>query len=163
MTRTDLGNAATTMYADGDELVIERVFAAPRELVWAMMTAPEHVPHWWGPHGTTTDVLEMDVWPGGAWRWVNKFPGGEAPFRGEYVEVQQYERLVRTSVFDVAPANSGPAALETVTFEDLGATTKVVYHTRFPSPEVLSYALAQGMTKGALEQFDRLAGLLAAA
>ena len=162
MTRTDLSNEATTMYADGDELVIERVFAAAPEVIWAMMTTPEHVARWWGPHGTTTEVVEMEVRAGGRWRWVNRYAGGEAPFTGEYLEVRPYERLVRTSVFDLAPGNLGPGAVETVTLEPAGGRTKVVYHTRFPSEEVLAYALDQGMTKGALEQFDRLAGLLPA-
>jgi uncharacterized protein YndB with AHSA1/START domain len=148
------------MYADGEELVIERVFDAPPEVVWAMMTTPEHIAKWWGPHGTTTEVVEMEVRPGGRWRWINRYAGGEAPFTGEYLEVLPYERLVRTSVFDVDPVNRGPGAVETITFEPSDGSTKVVYHTRFPSEDVLAYALGQGMTTGALEQFDRLAGLL---
>jgi uncharacterized protein YndB with AHSA1/START domain len=148
------------MYAEGAELVIERVFDATRERVWAAMTAPEHVPHWWGPNGSATEVVEMDVRPGGRWRWVNKFAGGEAPFTGEYREVVPPRRIVRTAIFDIEPFNAGPAAVETITFEDLAGKTKVVYHTRFPSQEVLDSALAQGMSKGALEQFDRLADLL---
>jgi len=160
MSRQDLGNDATTMYAEGAELVIERVFDAPRERVWAAMTASEHVPNWWGPHGTTTDVLEMDVRPGGRWRWVNKDEGGEAPFTGEYREVVPPQRIVRTAIFDVEPFKAGPAAVETITFEDLDGTTNMVYHIRFPSEEALNSALSQGMSKGLLEQFDRLAQLL---
>src|SRR5687768_10526060 len=99
MTRTDLSNAATTMYADGSGLVIERVFRAWAEGSWATLTTPEHMPQWWGPHGTTTEVVEMDVRAGGRWRWINRYPGGEPPFPGDYLEVRPGERLVRTSVF----------------------------------------------------------------
>ena len=63
-----LGNERTTAYADGLDLVMERVFDAPRDLVWAVITDPERVTHWWGPHGYTTTVEEMDVRPGGRWR-----------------------------------------------------------------------------------------------
>ncbi|WP_283134478.1 SRPBCC domain-containing protein [Rhizohabitans arisaemae] len=160
MTRQDLGNATTTMYAEGAELVIERTFDAPREQVWAVMTSPEHIPQWWGPHGTTTDVVEMDVRPGGRWRWVNLFDGGRAPFTGEYLEVVPPQRFVRTSIFDIEPFNTGPGAIETATFDEVEGGTKVTYHTRFPAQEAIDAALAQGMSKGALEQFDRLADLL---
>ncbi|GAA3962307.1 SRPBCC family protein [Actinomadura viridis] len=163
MTRQDLSSESTTLYAEGDELVAERVFDAPRELVWAVMTSPEHVSAWWGPHGTTTDVVEMDVRPGGGWRWVNEFDGGEAPFRGEYLEVEAPERYVRTSIYDVAPANEGPPAIEELVLTDLGGRTKVVHRSRFPSPEVLAMALGTGMSKGALETYDRLALVLAEA
>ncbi|GAA4073427.1 hypothetical protein GCM10022214_32360 [Actinomadura miaoliensis] len=71
-------------------------------------------------------------------------------------------RLVRTLVFDVEPVNGGPAAVETITLEEVGAGTKVVHHTRFPWQEALDAALSQGMSKGVLEQVDRLAALLTA-
>jgi uncharacterized protein YndB with AHSA1/START domain len=155
-----LGNAATTIYAEGTELVIERTFDAPRERVWAVMTSPEHIPQWWGPHGATTDVVEMDVRPGGKWRWISIVGGGQAPFAGEYLEVVPPQRIVRTSVFDIEPFNSGPGAVETITFDESEGKTKVTYHTRFPSQEAIDAALEQGMSKGTLEQFDRLADLL---
>ena len=56
-----LGNDRTTVYVDGLEVVFERVFDAPRDLVWNVMTDPERIPRWWGPHGYTTIVVEMDV------------------------------------------------------------------------------------------------------
>jgi uncharacterized protein YndB with AHSA1/START domain len=160
MTRQDLGNATTTIYTEGTELVIERTFDAPREQVWSVMTSPEHIPHWWGPNGSTTDVVEMDVRPGGKWRWISIFDGGHAPFAGEYLEVVPPQRIVRTSIFDIEPFNSGPGAIETITFDESGGKTKVTYHTRFPSQEAIDAAVGQGMSKGTLEQFDRLADLL---
>ncbi|WP_188192605.1 SRPBCC domain-containing protein [Nonomuraea sp. SYSU D8015] len=160
MTRQNLGDETTTMTAEGDELLMERVFDAPREAVWAAMTTPEHIPHWWGPRGSTTEVVEMDVRPGGRWRWINKFETGEAPYKGEYLEVVPPERLVRTSLFDVGP--EGPPAIETISLEDLGGgKTRLRHHARFPSEDVLAFAISQGMAKGVLEQLDRLAELAA--
>lgn len=162
MTRQDLSNGPTTMIAEGTELVTERTFDAPRELVWAAMTSAEHIPQWWGPHGTTAAVVEMDVRPGGKWRWVAAATpdGGGAPFKGEYLEVVPPERLVRTSIFDVEPADSEPPVVEIITFEDLNGKTRMHYTARFPSEAVLSAALDAGMTKGVLEQYDRLTDLL---
>lgn len=158
MTKQSLGNENTTVIVDGAELVIERIFDAPRELVWAAMTSAEHIAKWLGPHGTTTTVEEWDVRPGGKWRWINKSDEGEAPFKGEFLEVVPPERLVRTSTFDIGPP--GPPAMETVTFEEVDGKTRVYWHAQFPSEEVLDGAVESGMTVGLLEQYDRLADLL---
>lgn len=101
----------------------------------------------------------MDVRPGGKWR-IGPKAGEQGPaFVGEFLEVIPPERFVRTGVPDRG-GPAGPPAVETVTFEDLGGRTKMVYHVRFPSDEVLVFALSEGMTKGVLEQFHRLADLL---
>jgi uncharacterized protein YndB with AHSA1/START domain len=77
------------------ELLLTRTFDAPRELVFKVWTDPKHVAQWWGPTGFTTTVEEMDVRPGGAWRYAMRGPDGkDYPFRGEYVEVLAPERLV---------------------------------------------------------------------
>jgi uncharacterized protein YndB with AHSA1/START domain len=152
-----LGDERTTAYADGAELVMERIFDAPRELVWKVLTDPERVTHWWGPRGYTTTVEEMDVRPGGRWRWINHTTGGaDAPFKGEYLEVVPPERYVRTEIFDV-PGFDDRAAIETLVLEDLGDRTRLVSRSRFPSVEDLEGALATGMIGGALQTYDRLA------
>jgi uncharacterized protein YndB with AHSA1/START domain len=152
-----LGNERTTAYADGADLVMERIFDAPRELVWQVMNDPARVTNWWGPVGYTTTVEEMDVRPGGRWRWINHTTGGErAPFKGEYLEVEPPSRSVRTFIFDV-PGFDDRAAVETMVLEDLGGRTKVIARTRFPSAEDLEGALATGMIGGALQRYDRLA------
>ena len=72
-TRIDRGSTATTtIYSEGGELVFERRFAAPRSLVWRAFTDPDLVPRWWGKHGSTTEVEEMDVRPGGRWRYISR-------------------------------------------------------------------------------------------
>jgi uncharacterized protein YndB with AHSA1/START domain len=156
-----LGNERTTAYTDGAYLVMERIFDAPRDLVWKVMNDPERVTNWWGPQGYTTTVEEMDVRPGGRWRWVNHTTGGEAaPFKGEYLEVEPPSRTVRTFIFDV-PGFDDRAAVETMVLEDLGDRTKVIARTLFPSVEDLQGALATGMIRGALETYDRLADEIA--
>jgi uncharacterized protein YndB with AHSA1/START domain len=161
MALPQLGNERTTAYTDGPELVIERVFDAPRDLVWKVMTDPERVTLWWGPRGYTTTVVEMDVRPGGRWRWINHTTGGEdAPFKGEYLEVVPPERIVQTQIFDV-PGFDDRAAINTMTLEDLGGRTKLVARSRFPSIEDLEGALATGMIGGALDTYDRLADEIA--
>ena len=162
MAVNQLGNDTTTVYAQGAELVMERVFDAPRELVWKALTEKERIPRWWGPRTTTMTVEEMDVRPGGKGRWVNHSPEGDAPFTGEYLEVVPPERLVNTEIFDVEPFNAGGAAIVTQTLEDLGGgRTKLRSVSVFPSAEILEGALSTGMTGGAIESWDRIAEELA--
>lgn len=140
---------------------MERIFDAPRELVWKVMTDPEGITRWWGPHGYTTTVVEMDVRPGGRWRWINHTTDGQdAPFKGEYLEVVPPERIVRTEILDV-PGFDDKAAIDTTTLEALGNRTKVTAGSRFPSVEDLEAALSTGMVGGAIQTWDRLAAELA--
>jgi uncharacterized protein YndB with AHSA1/START domain len=157
-----LGNETTTVYADGAELVMERIFDAPREAVWKALTEAERIPRWWGPRKTSMTVEEMDVRVGGRWRWVSHSDDGDAPFTGEYLEVVPPERLVNTEMFDVEPFNSGEPAIVTQTLEDLGGRTKLISRSVFPSAESLQGALATGMVGGAIESWDRLAEEIAA-
>jgi uncharacterized protein YndB with AHSA1/START domain len=154
-----LGNDRTIAYTDGEYLVMERVFDAPRELVWKVLHDPERIPFWWGPRDMSMTVEEQDVRVGGRWRWVGHSADGDAPFTGEFLEVVPPERVVRTEIFDVPPFNADPngAAIETMTLEDLGGRTKLVSRSKWPSVESLDGALATGMIGGALESWDRIA------
>ena len=162
MTVNTIGNDRTTAYTDGAVLVMERVFDAPRELVWKVFTEPERIPRWWPGDRLQMTHVSMDVRPGGTWRWVGTHEEDgaqvEVPFCGEYLEVVHPERIVRTEIYDVPPFNaSGSAAVETLTFEDLGdGRTKLVSRSTFPSAETLEGALATGMIGGALEAYDRV-------
>ena len=161
-TRIDRGSTATTtIYSEDGDLVFERTFDAPRELVWEAFTDPAKVPLWWGPHGTTTTVVEMDVRPGGAWRYVSSAPDREdVAFFGEYLEIDPPARLTWTFMFDVdgVGPQGGP---ETFVFEDLGGRTKVTTTGHMGSVEAIDGAVATGMIGGAIETWDRLAELLA--
>jgi uncharacterized protein YndB with AHSA1/START domain len=160
-TQVDRGSTeTTTVYTEGPDLVMERIFDAPRDLVWQVITDPDRINNWWGPHGYTTTVEEMDVRPGGRWRFIQHTTGGEdVPFKGEYLEVVPPERMVQTFIVDVEPFSS-EAAISTVTLEDLGGKTKVTSRDRFSSVDSLEGALSTGMTGGALQAWDRLAAEL---
>jgi uncharacterized protein YndB with AHSA1/START domain len=161
-TRIDRGSTkSTAIYSDGTDLVFERTFDAPREQVWKAFTDPDLIPRWWGPHGTTTTVAQMDVRPGGGWRYVSRAPDREdVAFYGEYLEIEPPERFRWTFLFDVEGlgAQGGP---DTFTFEDVDGRTKVTARSHFVSVEQIEGALSTGMVKGGLETWDRLEALLA--
>lgn len=88
-----LQNALTAAQSER-EIVITRIFEAPRALVWRAWTNPQHVGQWWGPHGFTTTVHEMAVKPGGVWRYTMHSPDGtDCLNQIEFVEVIEPERL----------------------------------------------------------------------
>jgi uncharacterized protein YndB with AHSA1/START domain len=161
-TRIDRGSTDTTaIYSNGGDLIFERTFDAPREKVWEAFTNPDLVPRWWGKRGTTTIVEEMDVRPGGKWRYISRASDREeVAFYGEYLEVDPPRGFKWTFMFDVEGVGSmgGP---ETHIFEDVGGKTKVTSTGHMGSVEMLEGALATGMVEGALETWDRLAALLA--
>ncbi len=150
-----------SVYSDGTDLVYERTFDAPRELVWKVMMDPDLIPRWWGPHGTTTVVIEMDVRPGGAWRYISSAPDrDDVSFHGVYLEIEPPERYRWTFLFDVEGFGEQGGA-ETFTFEDVEGKTKVTARSHFGSVEEIEGALATGMIGGAVETWDRLEALLA--
>jgi uncharacterized protein YndB with AHSA1/START domain len=161
-TRIDRGSTdSTTIYSEGGDLVFERTFDAPREQVWKAFTDPTVIPRWWGPHGTTTRVAEMDVRPGGKWRYVSSAPDREdVEFFGEYLEIDPPKGFKWTFMFEVEGlgAQGGP---ETFTLEDLGGRTKVRSIGHMGTSEIIDGALATGMVGGAIETWDRLEALLA--
>jgi uncharacterized protein YndB with AHSA1/START domain len=161
-TRIDRGSTdTTTIYSEGGDLTFERTFDATREQVWKAFTDPQIVPRWWGPHGTTTTVVEMDVRPGGAWRYVSSAPDrDDVAFFGTYLEIDPPKSIKWTFLFDVdgMGPQGGP---ETFTFEDLGGRTRVTSVGHMGSAEAIDGALATGMVRGAIETWDRLAAVLA--
>ena len=107
------------------EIRLTRLFDAPRELVFDAMTTPEHVRQWWGclGEGYSVPVCEIDLRPGGAWRFVNRHPKGEAAFHGEYREITKPSRLVFTEIFEEYPDT---VSVMTTDFVDEGNTRKTV-------------------------------------
>ena len=160
-TRIDRGSTDTTaIYSIDGDLVFERTFDAPRELVWKAFTDADLIPRWWGPKGTTTSVVEMDVRPGGAWRYVNSAPDREdQAFYGTYLDVTPTDGFRWTFLFDV-PGMGAQGGPETFTFEDLGGSTKVTSVGHMGSPEVIEGALGSGMVEGGIQAWDRLEALL---
>jgi len=141
------------------EIVITRVFDAPRELVFKTYLDPNHVPEWWGPKRLTTTVDRMEVRPGGVWRIVQReADGNEYAFHGVYHEILPPERLTYTFEFEGMP---GHILLETVMLEEQDGKTKMTDKSVFQSVEDRDGMLQSGMEAGAIELMDRLAELLA--
>ena len=150
-------NATVTTPTDR-EIHVERMFDAARERVLAAFTDPALIPAWWGPRGTTTVVDQMDVRPGGSWRFVMRdADGSETGFRGTYREVSPPERIVQTFEWEGMP---GHVSVETATFEDLGERTKVTTSSLFHTTEERDGMLASGMERGLSETYARLDELL---
>jgi uncharacterized protein YndB with AHSA1/START domain len=126
------------------EIRVEREFDAPREHVFRVWTDPELIPQWWGDN---TTVEEMDVRPGGRWR----FNTGYGPVEGEFHEVVPPERLVQTFQNHV----------QTLEFEDLGGRTKLVQTMRFDSTEARDTSMSYGVEAGAEAGFERVDAVLA--
>src|SRR6187401_13024 len=88
------------------EIVLTRLFDAPRDLVFEAMSKPEHIRQWWGNLGAgySVPVCEVDLRVGGKWRFVNRTPKGEmAAFYGVYREIAPPERVVFTEIFEPFP------------------------------------------------------------
>lgn len=142
------------------EIVLTRLFNAPRHLVFEAMTKPEHVKRWWGclGEGYSVPVCEIDLRPGGAWRFVNRHPKGEAAFHGEYREITPPSRLVFTEIFEEFPDT---VSVVTTELTDEGGKTRMTATVRYPSLEVRDIVLGTGMAKGAGISYDRLEDLVA--
>jgi uncharacterized protein YndB with AHSA1/START domain len=155
--RSDQQQAATaTVTTPTDrEIHIERVFDAPRDRVFAAFTDPKLIPEWWG---STTIVDQMDVRPGGSWRFVSQnADGSETAFRGTYREVTPPERIVQTFEWEGMP---GYVHVQTATFEDLGDRTKLTTTLLFHTTEERDGLLASDMERGMNETYARLDELL---
>ena len=140
------------------DVVLTRVFDAPREAVFAAMTDPDAIPKWWGPRDETTTAESMDVRPGGFWRFVSRdSQGTEYAFHGYFHEVMAPERLVYTFEYEGTP---GHVVLETITLEDLGGRTRVTDRSVFQTVEDRDAMVRSGMESGATESMERLAELL---
>jgi uncharacterized protein YndB with AHSA1/START domain len=141
------------------EIHAEREFDAPRDRVYAAYTDPKLIPEWWGPRGTTAVVEQMDVQPGGGWRFViQNSDGSETAFRGTYREVSPPERIVQTFEWEGMP---GHVSVETATFEDLGDRTKVTTTSLFHTTEERDGMIGSGMEGGLQETYERLDAVLA--
>lgn len=149
----------TTVTTPSDrEAALTRVFEAPRDLVYEAWTSAEHVPHWLlGPEGWEMPVCEMDLRPGGSWRYVwRKEDGTEMEMTGDYREIVPLQRIVNTERW----GGEWPETLNTVTFAEGDGRTTVTITVLYPSREARDAAIATGMADGAEQSFARLDELL---
>jgi len=152
------GSATKFTMPSDREVVMTRVFEAPRDLVWRAYTDPKMIPRWWGPRDYTTTVDKMDLRPGGAWRFVNGAPDGKVfGFSGVYREIVRPERIVQTFEFEGVP---GHIVVDTVTFEEHEGGTRVTVRSLFETKEDRDGMVSSGMEEGATESTERLDELL---
>ncbi len=144
------------------EIVIARVFDAPRELVWRAWTDPQHVVNWWGPTGFTTTIEKMDVRPGGVWKHVMHAPDGtDYPNSSVFREVVKPERIV----FSHGGGKEGGPGVHftaTWTFEALaGNQTRVTIRMVFDSAADRDVVVREyGAIEGGKQTLGRLADYL---
>jgi uncharacterized protein YndB with AHSA1/START domain len=157
-TRTQKSPASVLTTPSDREVHIERVFDAPRELVWRAFTEPELLAQWWG-RGNKLVIERLEVERGGHWRFVEHSDQGVHGFEGRFREVSPPERLAWTFEWDGMP---GHVAIDTTEFEDLGdGRTKVITRSIFHTTEERDGMLESGMQQGLDQSYAALDRLLA--
>ena len=154
--------ATVTMEPGKQEIVITRIFNAPRDLVFRMFMDPNHIHQWWGPKYLATEVDMMEARVGGRWRFVQHDAGGkEFAFHGVYHDITPPERIIDTFEFEGLP-EKGHVSLETFRLESLpGDRTKLTTVSVFQSVADRDGMAQSGMEQGINETYDRLEELLA--
>ena len=154
-----------TVSRHGDtEILITRVFDAPRHLVFDAHTKPDLLKRWLGVrNGWTLAVCEIDLRVGGAYRyvWRNEAKGLDMGAGGVYREIIPPEQIVCTERFD-DPWYSGEA-LNTTVFDEQAGRTTLTLTVRYESTDARETVLKSGMERGLGESYDVLAELLATA
>jgi uncharacterized protein YndB with AHSA1/START domain len=156
---TTARTGVTTYATPSDrEIVITRVVDAPRRLVFDAFTNPARVPKWLtGPEGITMPVCEIDLRPGGRWRYVYRMAdGAEMTLQGAFREVLPPERVVHTETW----GPEWPETVNTLVLTETGGQTAISITVLYPSTEARDAALQSGMKDGMELGFARLDELL---
>lgn len=151
------------------ELVVARVFPAPRELVWQVWSKCEHLQQWWAPAGWSVPVCKMDFRVGGTWHYCMKGPmpdGSEMESWGltVYQEIVEPERFVALDQFADAEGNVSldmPKLRNRVTFTTVDGGTEVTSRSEFATAADLETMVQMGMEEGLSQSWDQLAEHLA--
>jgi len=151
-------NNSIDLQSDPRAVIGVRMLEAPRELVWEAFTDPAHLARWWGPDGFSTTTSAFDMRPGGAWRFVMHGPDGrDYENRITFEDIVRPERIVyrHGGGDDVEPVQFRT----TITFEDLGARTRLVWHMDFATAAERERVVRDyGADKGLVQTLNRLAG-----
>lgn len=158
---------STVTLPNDRDVVVVRAFNAPRALVFDAWTKPALLQRWMlGPPGWTMPVCEMDVRPGGKfrWRWRSDKNGAEFGFTGEFREVVRPSRIVHVERYEPGDVGGemGEALVTSELTEKAGVTTQTMT-IHYESKAVRDAALKTGMTDGMEMSFEKLDELLAAA
>lgn len=155
-----VANHMTLTFPSDREIAVTRTFDAPRSLVFEAFVRCEHLSKWWGPRGFTLVECEIDLRPGGAYRFVQTAPdGGVHPFKGVWREINPPERLVFTQIYDVERYSIHESVVINVLTEQDGRTT-LAQHLQFSSKEARDWMVASGMELGMTQSLERLDELL---
>ncbi len=160
---TNAGSLKLTTRGDR-EIVMTRVFDAPRALVFETMTKPDLVKQWLlGPPGWSMPVCEIDLRVGGKYRfvWRSDKDGSEMGMGGIYREILVPERIVATEKFDHSwyPGE----ALGTMILTEQGGKTTLTQIVQYESREARDVVLKSPMESGVAASYDRLAKLVGSA
>ena len=152
-------NTTTLTLPSDREVRTERIFAAPRELLWRALTDPALVAQWWG-RGNRLVIERLEVARGGHWRFVEHAPEGIHGFEGRFREVTPPERMVQTFEWDGMP---GHVLVQTMELEALGPDrTRLVTTALFHTSEERDGMIDAGMQEGLDQSYEALDRLLAA-
>jgi uncharacterized protein YndB with AHSA1/START domain len=145
------------------EVLMTRVFDAPRRLVWDAMAKPELIKRWlFGPPGWEMTTCEEDLRVGGGFRWAWRGPNGETmAMHGVYREVVPPERIVRTESFDFGCPSQAGEQVGTLVLTEQGGKTYLSLSVLYPAKEARDGAIASGMEHGVAAGYDRLDEILA--
>ena len=139
------------------KVLITRVLDAPRSLVFKLWTDPQHMAQWWGPHGFTNPICEVDARVGGALRIVMRAPDGvDYPMTGTFREIVVPERLVFVAVAEDAAGNPLLEALTTVTFEEHGSKTRLTVEASGVGLAPVAPQMLAGMEAGWTQSLEKL-------
>jgi uncharacterized protein YndB with AHSA1/START domain len=151
---------------EGKELTIERIFNAPRELVFKAFAEEEHLKRWFGPKGWPLVFSNLDFREGGVWHFCMKctdesqqYYGMESWGKAVYQEIVEPERIVYTDAFSDAEGNiieDMPQTLITLTFLEYEGQTKLISHAQYATDEALKTVLDMGMLEGMSSTWDNL-------
>ena len=144
------------------EVTLTRDFDAPPSLVFQMWTEAKHLAKWWGPHGFTNPVCDIDARPGGAIRIHMRAPDGVVyPMTGTFREVVPPKRLVFMAVAEDHDGNPLLESLTTVTFEEHAGKTKVIVQAKAVGLAPVAAQMLAGMEAGWTQSLERLEALAA--
>ncbi|WP_170220150.1 SRPBCC domain-containing protein [Paenibacillus anaericanus] len=152
---------------EGNVLILEREFNAPRELVFQAFTKAEHLKQWWGPRGWTLPVCHVDFREGGVWHYCMKcedknqgdFYGMESWGKAAYREIVVPEKIVYVDYFSDAEGNVAedmPQTLVTLTFIETDNGTRVINRGEYATAEALKQVMDMGMMQGITDTWNRL-------
>lgn len=156
---------------EGNTLIVERSFNAPRELVFEAFSSPSHLESWWGPAGWKTEIRTFEFEPGGTWHYkmtcVDKdqgdYYGMESWGKSTFIDIDPTERIVYTDAFSDADGHVNPdMPVMTITneFIDIPGGTLFISRSEFPNEEALQQVVDMGAVEGFSSQLDRLDAII---